>query len=307
MWHGILIINKERGLTSHQVIVKLRRILKQTEIGHTGTLDPEAEGVLVVGLGQATRSFSFLDEAIKVYRAEIILGQRTDTQDASGKVIAEHHETNLAIETIDRAVMELTGDIRQIPPMYSAVKINGQKLYELARRGEQVERKARPVTVYNWTIEEPKPNYGFRESFVSVITCSKGTYIRTLIDDLGEKLGCGGHMGRLLRLESGIFRLDQGVTLEQVSEMAEAGSLNRRIISITEALNHLSSIYLEPADLTKVINGGKISFYKYNKSVSTEALVKALETGTDKTVAILKLMDNESNRYWQPVKVFRYG
>lgn len=307
MWHGILTVNKERGLTSHQVIAKLRRILKQREIGHTGTLDPEAEGVLVVGLGQGTRSFSFMDESVKIYQAEVILGQRTDTQDASGRIITEHLETNVSLEVIKQAIMELTGDIRQIPPMYSAVKSKGQKLYDLARRGVMVERNARPITVNSWIIEEPKNNYGFKESFTSVISCSKGTYIRTLIDDLGEKLGCGAHMGSLLRLQSGIFHLAQGVTLDQISELVKEGSLNERIISITEALKHLPLIYLEQEDLLKVNNGGKLSFYKYDKIETTMGLVKALEIGTDKTIAILKLMDNGSYQFWQPVKVFRYG
>lgn len=306
MWHGILIVNKERGLTSHQVIAKLRRILRQTEVGHTGTLDPEAEGVLVVGLGQATRSFSFLDESVKTYRAEVILGQRTETQDASGRIITEQYETNVSLEILKQAIKELTGDIRQIPPMYSAVKINGQKLYDLARQGVMVERSARPITVYSWIIEGPKSNYGFKESFVSLISCSKGTYIRTLIDDLGERLGCGAHMGSLLRLQSGIFQLEQGVTLDQLSDLIKEGRLNERIISITEALKHLPSIYLEQEDLLKVNNGGKLSFYKYEKNVPTNGLVKALETGSDKTIAILKLMDNGSYQFWQPVKVFRY-
>lgn len=307
MWHGILIVNKERGLTSHQVIAKLRRILRQTEVGHTGTLDPEAEGVLVVGLGQATRSFSFLDESVKTYRAEVILGQRTETQDASGRIITEQYETNVSLEILKQAIKELTGDIRQIPPMYSAVKINGQKLYDLARQGVMVERSARPITVYSWVIEGPKSNYGFKESFVSLISCSKGTYIRTLIDDLGERLGCGAHMGSLLRLQSGIFQLEQGVTLDQLSDLVKEGRLNERIISITEALKHLPSIYLEQEDLLKVNNGGKLSFYKYEKNVPTNGLVKALETGSDKTIAILKLMDNGSYQFWQPVKVFRYN
>lgn len=307
MWHGILIVNKERGLTSHQVIAKLRRILRQTEVGHTGTLDPEAEGVLVVGLGQATRSFSFLDESVKTYRAEVILGQRTETQDASGRIITEQYETNVSLEILKQAIKELTGDIRQIPPMYSAVKINGQKLYDLARQGVMVERSARPITVYSWIIEGPKSNYGFKESFVSLISCSKGTYIRTLIDDLGERLGCGAHMGSLLRLQSGIFQLEKGVTLDQLSDLIKEGRLNERIISITEALKHLPSIYLEQEDLLKVNNGGKLSFYKYEKNVPTNGLVKALETGSDKTIAILKLMDNGSYQFWQPVKVFRYN
>lgn len=305
MWHGYLIINKERGLTSHQVIAKLRRILKQTEIGHTGTLDPEAEGVLVVGLGQATRSFSFLDESIKIYRAEIVLGQRTDTQDAFGKIIAEHPETFLPVEVINQAIADLTGDIQQVPPMFSAVKLNGQKLYDLARKGIVVERNTRPVKVYSWRIEEPKKNYGYQASFSSVISCSRGTYIRTLIDDLGEKLGCGAHMGSLLRLQSGIFQLGHGVTLSRVSELVEAGRLDEQILSIADVLSHLPTIYPDEADLIKVNNGGKLSFYKYHIETQT-GLVKALETGTNRIIAILKVEDNGSYQFWQPVKVFRY-
>lgn len=306
MWHGVLIINKERGLTSHQVVAKLRRIFKQTEIGHTGTLDPDAEGVLVVGLGQATRCFSFLDESVKAYQAEIILGQRTDTQDASGKVVAEHLETDLSIEAIQERIAEFIGNIRQKPPMYSAVKLHGQKLYDLARRGITVERKDRPITVYSWTIENPKSRYRFRESFVSKIVCSKGTYIRTLIDDLGVKLGCGAHMGSLLRIQSGDFRLDNAVSLEKVNECVNNGCVEELLIPISKALNHLPSIYPDDSDLQKVKNGGKLSFNKYSTVNTSGNLVKAVEKGTEKTIAILNLRDNGSYRFWQPVKVFRY-
>lgn len=306
MWHGVLVINKEQGLTSHQVIAKLRRIFKQTEIGHTGTLDPDAEGVLVVGLGQATRSFSFLDESVKVYQAEIILGQRTDTQDASGKVLAEHLETDLSIEAIQEKIAEFIGNTRQKPPMYSAVKLHGQKLYELARRGITVEREDRPITIYSWTIENPKSRYRFRESFVSKIVCSKGTYIRTLIDDLGVKLGCGAHMGKLLRIQSGDFRLENAVTLEEVSECVNKGCVEELLIPISKALNHLPSIYPDDNDLQKVKNGGKLSYNKYSMANTSGNLVKAVEKGTERTIAILDLRDNGSYQFWQPVRVFRY-
>ncbi|MGE5606123.1 MAG: tRNA pseudouridine(55) synthase TruB [Bacteroidota bacterium] len=306
MWHGFLIINKERGLTSHQVIAKLRRILKQTEIGHTGTLDPDAEGVLVVGLGQATRSFSFLDESVKVYQAEIILGQRTDTQDASGKVVMEHLETNLSIDAIQETIAEFIGNIRQKPPMYSAVKLHGQRLYDLARQGITVERNERPITVHSWTIENPKSRFRFRERFISKIICSKGTYIRTLIDDLGNKLGCGAHMGSLLRIQSGNFRLDNAVTVEKVSECVNNGCVEELIIPISKVLSHLPSIYPDDSDLQKVKNGGKLSLNKYSEVNIIGSIVKAVEKGTEKTVAILNLKDNGSYQFWQPVKVFRY-
>lgn len=306
MWHGILIINKERGITSHQVIAKLRRILNQTEMGHTGTLDPDAEGVLVVGLGQATRSFPFLDESVKVYRAEVILGQQTDTQDASGKVITERPEADLSIDVIKKTIAEFIGNTLQVPPMYSAVKLHGQKLYDLARRGITVERKARPITVYSWTVEKPKTKYGFRERFISEITCSKGTYIRTLVNDLGIKLGCGAHMGELLRLQSGVFRLDDAVTLKQVEECLKNGCFDDLLIPISKGLSHLPSIYPEECDLQKVKNGGKLSFNKYNYAINTGSLAKAVEIGPDRTIAILSLNDNGSYRFWQPIKVFRY-
>lgn len=307
MWHGILIINKERGLTSHQVIAKLRRILNQTEIGHTGTLDPDAEGVLVVGLGQATRSFSFLDESVKIYRAEIILGQQTDTQDASGKVIMEHLGVDLPIDLIRKRITEFIGNIQQKPPMYSAVKLHGKKLYDLARQGITVERNERPITVYNWTIENPKSKYEFGDRLMSKITCSKGTYIRTLINDLGIKLGCGAHMGGLLRLQSGDFRLDAAVTLEQVSKCVTDGCLNDLLIPISNVLSHLPSIYPEESDLQKVKNGGKLSFNKYKEAGIYGSLAKVVEEGSDKTVAILSLKDNGSYQFWQPIKVFRYN
>lgn len=306
MWHGYLTVNKERGITSHQVIATLRRILKQTEIGHTGTLDPEAEGVLVVGLGQATRSFSFLDESIKVYRAEIILGQQTDTQDKSGKVIAEHPGFCLTLAEIQKAIAGFIGTTQQIPPMFSAVKLQGQKLYDLARRGIEVERKPRPVTVYSWTIENPRSTYGFQEHFDSIITCSKGAYIRTLINDLGLKLGCGAHMGALLRIRSGIFRLENAVTLKQIEERFASGCLDELLMPISKALGHLPSVYPSDEDLLKVKNGGKLSFAKYNQPMAPGSLIKALEVETDRTIAVLRLEDNGSYRFWQPLKVFRY-
>ena len=306
MWHGIIVINKERGLTSHQVIAKLRRILNQKEIGHTGTLDPDAEGVLVVGLGQATRSFSFLDESTKVYRAEIILGQQTDTQDSSGKVIATHPGTELTTAVIQKTITNFIGDIWQKPPMYSAVKLHGQKLYDLARQGITVERNDRPITVYSWTIESPKDKYGFREGFISEITCSKGTYIRTLINDLGNELGCGAHMGDLIRIQSGDFQLDAAVTLERVSKCVSNGCFEDLLIPISEVLSHLPSIYPEDSDLQKVKNGGKLSFNKYHEVAIVGSLAKAVEESANTTVAILSLNDNGSYLFWQPIKVFRY-
>lgn len=268
MWHGILIINKERGLTSHQVVANLRRILKQAEAGHTGTLNPEATGVLVVGLGQATRSFPFLDEGKKIYQAEIILGQSTDTQDATGKIIQEQPDAAVNLEYLQKGIQDLTGEITQIPPMFSAVKVHGQKLYDLARQGLEIDRIPRQINIFDWQLLNPRENYGFKESVFVEITCSRGTYIRTLIHDLGANLGIGAHMGKLVRVKSGNFCLSDSLTVAQVQEYQNSGTLDQHLIPMCTVLEHLVSLKLADDDLKKAIHGGKISFQKYYHQAS---------------------------------------
>lgn len=305
MWHGLLIIHKERGVTSHQVVARLRQLLRQTAIGHSGTLDPEATGVLVVGLGEGTRSFQFLNETEKVYQAEVIFGQATDTQDATGIVLWEKPEMRLTPAMIEEAVRELTGTIEQIPPMYSAVKIQGRKLYELARAGMDVERQARKITVFEWNNQYSQPFYEFGQRLTATIRCSKGTYIRTLIHDLGTKLGCGAHMGSLVRLSSGNFTVDQALTLTEVEKYLKEGKLSQKIIPLAEALSHLKTILPEAEDRKKVCNGGKLSFYRYPAPLEPGAPAKVV--GEDnRLMAIVRLEDNGNYRFWQPVKVFRY-
>lgn len=307
MWHGILIINKERGMTSHQVVAGLRRILKQSEAGHTGTLDPEATGVLVVGLGQATRSFSFLDEGCKVYRAEIILGQSTDTQDATGQVIQEKPDTRVTLGALQKAIAGLTGITNQIPPMFSAVKIHGQKLYDLARKGITIDRTPRVIDVAKWEVLNPQNTYGFRESVFVEITCSKGTYIRTLIDDLGTSLGTGAHMGSLVRLCSGKFTLDHALTISEIEKHLQAGTLNSQLITLGEALDHLLSLQPSPEDVSKALHGGKISFQKFPCQSPPGSLAKLLDNSLQ-VVAVVQLMPDSTGTYlyWQPIKVFNY-
>ena len=191
--NGILNIYKEAGFTSHDVVAKLRGILKQKKIGHTGTLDPDAEGVLPVCVGNATKLCGLLTDKEKTYEAVLLLGQETDTQDLSGKVLRKA-EVTVSEEAVREAILSFQGNYDQIPPMYSALKINGRKLYELAREGKEVERKPRKVTLreisISW-IELPEVSF--------TVTCSSGTYIRTLCHDIGEKLGCSGCMKTLLR------------------------------------------------------------------------------------------------------------
>lgn len=217
MPNGILIIDKPSGWTSHDVIAKLRGILREKRIGHAGTLDPMATGVLPVFVGQATRAVEFAESAKKEYIAGLRLGLVTNTQDLTGEVLRE------APVTVDRAGLEavlprFTGEILQIPPMYSAVKIGGKKLYELARKGQEVERKPRPVTLYELEILEQTD----RENYVLRAVCSKGTYIRTLCHDIGEVLGCGGCLSSLRRTRAAGFSIDQAVTLETVQEQGSA-------------------------------------------------------------------------------------
>lgn len=197
--NGIINIYKERGFTSHDVVAKLRGILKQKKIGHTGTLDPEAEGVLPVCLGTGTKLCDFLTDKDKTYETVLLLGQSTDTQDMTGTVL-ERGEVHVTEEEAEQAVRRFTGPYEQIPPMYSALKVNGRKLCDLAREGKVVERKARTVTIHEIRIQK----IALPEIRMSV-SCSKGTYIRTLCHDIGEVLGCHGCMKELLRTKSGFF------------------------------------------------------------------------------------------------------
>ena len=216
---GLLNVYKERGFTSHDVVAKLRGILKQKKIGHTGTLDPEAEGVLPVCLGKATKVCELLTDKDKTYQAVLLLGMETDTQDTTGTVTARAPVT-ASEEDVREAVQSFTGSYDQIPPMYSALKINGKKLYDLARAGKEVERKARTVQIHEIRIEEialPR--------VTMTVTCSKGTYIRTLCYDIGRKLGCGGCMEKLLRTRVERFTLEEAYTLSQIEKIRDEGQL----------------------------------------------------------------------------------
>ena len=225
--NGIIVIDKPEGWTSHDVVGKLRSILKERRIGHGGTLDPMATGVLPVFIGRATRAVEFCESADKEYIAGLRLGITTDTQDITGNVVAEQ----VVEVTEDRLVDELSrfsGKILQIPPMYSAVKIDGRKLYEIARRGGSVERAPREITVHSIKYLGRCENGGF----LLDIVCSKGTYIRTLCNDIGDSLGCGGVMSSLRRTRAGIFTEDEAVTIEKVMEYAAESRLDELMIPV---------------------------------------------------------------------------
>ncbi len=223
MYNGIINVYKEKGFTSFDVVAKMRGIAGQKKIGHTGTLDPDAEGVLPVCLGKATRVCDLITDSDKTYRAVLRLGVETDTQDSTGQILRERPVT-CGEEEVRRTIGSFVGKQSQVPPMYSALKVNGQKLCDLARAGKTVERKLREIIIYDIHIEEVKLPY-----VTMTVSCSKGTYIRTLCNDIGEKLGCGGCMDRLLRTKAGIFTLRDAHTLEEIQERKDVGELGTLI------------------------------------------------------------------------------
>lgn len=226
MIHGILNVYKEIGYTSHDVVAKLRRITGQKKIGHTGTLDPDASGVLPICLGKGTKLCSLLTDEDKTYETVLLLGKTTDTQDMSGKLLSEC-TVNVTEDEVREAVFSFQGDYDQIPPMYSAIKVQGKKLYELARKGQEVEREARRVKICGIEILEVR----FPEVRMSV-TCSKGTYIRTLCHDIGERLGCGGCMEKLSRIRVGRFRIEDALMLTEIEELSQTGKLLERVVPV---------------------------------------------------------------------------
>ena len=218
MVNGILNVYKEKGYTSHDVVAKLRGIVGQKKIGHTGTLDPDAEGVLPVCLGRATKVCDMLTEKDKTYEAVLLLGKETDTQDISGTVLRVGETEGLTQEQVKDCVMSFVGEYDQIPPMYSALKVNGKKLYELAREGKTIERKSRKVEIKEIRIlEMALPRVRME------VSCSKGTYIRTLCHDIGEKLGCFGCMESLLRTKVSRFEIESSLKLSEIQKKREEG------------------------------------------------------------------------------------
>lgn len=219
--NGIVIVDKPQGWTSQDVTARLRRVFGTRRIGHGGTLDPMATGVLPVFVGRATRAVEFFEHAEKTYETVLLLGEKTDTQDVTGTVL-EERAVDVTKSQVEEVLTRFRGEIMQVPPMYSALKVNGQKLYELARKGKQVERQPRPVTVYELTV------LSFENNRLSLrVRCSKGTYIRTLCEDIGEALGCLGCMEALRRTQAGEYRLEDAVALEDLLESSTPESCLR--------------------------------------------------------------------------------
>lgn len=254
MYNGIINIYKPLGMSSYDVIRRLKKILGMKKIGHTGTLDPQAEGVLPVCLGKATKVSELLMDAKKQYRAVMRLGVITDTQDLTGEILREN-EVDVDEETIHEVMAEFRGEIMQVPPMYSALKRGGVPLYKLARKGEEVERSARKVTIFDMEIlDVTLPMVMF------LVECSKGTYIRTLCHDIGERLGCGACMAQLRREAVGDFVLADSVKLEELEGVSAASGFMPYITPIDSVFTKYDKITLDKAQEFKVRNGSAIPF-----------------------------------------------
>jgi len=250
MANGIIVIDKPQDWTSHDVVAKLRGILRERRIGHAGTLDPMATGVLPVFVGRATRAVEFAAEREKEYIAGLRLGQITDTQDVTGNTL-ETRPVSVTREQVEAVLDQFRGDIHQIPPMYSALKKDGKKLYELARRGEEVERKPRPITIYELELlEQTSPT-----DFTLRVLCSKGTYVRTLCHDIGQVLGCGGTLSSLRRTKSAGFTLAEAVTLEDLNAMENPG---QKLLPVESYFYRHPVLQLESAAAEKKVRNGNV-------------------------------------------------
>lgn len=248
--NGILLIDKPSGWTSSDVVAKLRGILRERRIGHSGTLDPMATGLLVVFIGRATRAVEFAESHSKRYLAGLRLGLSTDTQDISGRILSE--QPAAISEAMLKAVLQdFKGEISQVPPMYSAIKINGQKLYEIARKGGSVERKARQITIHDLQLVGREG-----EDFLLDISCSKGTYVRTLCHDIGETLGCGGCMSSLHRVSAGEFSIKNAYSLDQVQAAANTGDAEKLLLPLDTLFSGYPAVLVSAIGERSIKNGG---------------------------------------------------
>ena len=296
MKSGIINVYKEKGFTSFDVVAKLRGILKTKKIGHTGTLDPDAEGVLPVCIGRATKVCDILTDKDKVYEAVMLLGVETDTQDTSGEVLCEK-PVEADEDAVEKAILSFVGEYDQVPPMYSALKVNGKKLYELAREGKTVERKARRVNIFSIEILEmdlPRVRMS--------VHCSKGTYIRTLCHDIGNMLGCGGCMDKLLRTKVGVFELKDTLKLAEIDELAKMGMVEEKIISVDELFEDYTKVWTKQEFDVVVHNGNRVE-----KRMFTEKLplnTERLRVYDSKNAFIGIFEYSEERKDFKPVKMF---
>lgn len=286
---GLLNINKPSWMTSHDVVAIVRRIAHQRRVGHAGTLDPMATGVLVVALGAATRVVEYVADSAKSYRATLRFGVLTDTWDAEGQVIQERDASGLTLAAIEAALPAFTGEIQQVPPMYSALKRGGQPLYKLARQGITVEREPRSVTIYRLVIEDWSP-----PDLTLRVDCSSGTYVRSLAYDLGQALGMGAHLTALTRLAVGQFRLEDAVGLDELQREAERGEWQRHLLPMHLALRHLPGIMVDEDTARRI---------SFGQAVVLDVQGDANECYAYREGFLALLRRDPSDKLWHPSKV----
>lgn len=287
MAFGFLNIDKPLHLTSHDVVARVRRALRIKKVGHAGTLDPLATGVLVVCVGAATRLSEYVMHTTKHYQARVKLGVTTDTYDAEGTIVQERAASHLTREEVEKALIPFVGDIRQVPPMYSAIKQDGRKLYDLARAGEVVEREARSIRIDALTVSAWSP-----PEFTLEVTCSAGTYIRSLAYDLGEGLGVGAHLAGLVRTASGAFRLADAVALDTLVNEPE---WTKYLVSPEIALAHLPAVHLSADDTQHIVHGRAIA--------ATDSPDETIGRAYDPNGHLIAIVQAYSSQ-WRPHKVF---
>lgn len=311
MFNGIINVYKETGFTSHDVVAKLRGILKMKKIGHTGTLDPDAVGVLPVCLGKATKLCDLLTDKDKTYETVMLLGCSTDTQDTSG-AIQSSQEAIFSDAEIREAVNSFVGDILQVPPMYSALKVNGKKLYELAREGIEVERKARPIQVFSIDIKDIQPVMAMDAATGQSISqmevrmtihCSKGTYIRTICHDIGNKLGCGGCMKELKRTQVANFFIEDSLKLSEIEKLMQEENVESAIISVDDMFPNAPKVKVAKEFCKFIYNGNTFTKRHLTDKIDTDELSQ-VRVYDSEGVFVGLYEYNDEKRCFQVVKMF---
>jgi tRNA pseudouridine55 synthase len=296
---GIINIYKEKGYTSHDVVAKMRGILKMKKIGHTGTLDPDAEGVLPVCVGKATKLVDLITDKDKTYLAVGKLGVITDTQDMTGKVM-KTTQVNTSLSELQNILQSYIGEYLQLPPMYSAIKVDGKKLYELARQGKEIERERRRVIIHDIRFLDYNEE---EQEFTISVDCGKGTYIRTLIHDIGETLGCGAAMKSLTRTAVGAFKLEAGLKLQELEALVREDKLQPYIVTIEEMFSHYSKLIVD-REYNKLIFNGNIFMPEHVMHPIPEDLTEMVRVydSEEHFVGIYAYLTSE--KLFKPMKMF---
>ncbi|MEN6357778.1 MAG: tRNA pseudouridine(55) synthase TruB [Armatimonadota bacterium] len=294
---GVVNVRKGSGPTSHDVVYDIRRIFGQKRVGHAGTLDPMATGVLVVCLGRATRIVEYLMGTPKEYIARMVLGQSTDSEDSTGGITSETDASFVTREVLETAVKSFVGEIIQVPPMVSAVKHEGQRLYKLARQGKSVEREGRKITIYSLDLLDFAP--GNQAQAQIRVECSSGTYIRTLCSDIGDRLGCGAHMSALERTRVGSFTIEKSLTIDQLYTAKDEGHLGSFVSDINTALEGMPSIVVSEQGADDIQHGRMVAVgSEYKTGITVRAL-----SDDGNLIAVCEVADLDGSRILKPRKV----